>query len=70
MPPLWRWPRAAVRGVPQNGGLPTPDEEFTIAMVTHEAPGDTFWDKIRNGAEQAAADHGITLELLQQPGRR
>ena len=36
-------------------------EEFTIAMVTHEAPGDTFWDKIRNGAEQAAEDHGITL---------
>ena len=35
--------------------------EFTIAMVTHEAPGDTFWDKIRNGAEQAAEDHGITL---------
>ncbi|SFK38247.1 substrate-binding domain-containing protein [Geodermatophilus ruber] len=36
-------------------------EEFTIAMVTHEAPGDTFWDKIRAGAEQAASDHGITL---------
>ena len=36
-------------------------EEFTIAMVTHEAPGDTFWDKIRNGAEAAAANHNITL---------
>jgi len=36
-------------------------QEFTIAMVTHEAPGDTFWDKIRNGAEQAAKDHNITL---------
>lgn len=36
-------------------------QDFTIAMVTHEAPGDTFWDKIRSGAEQAAADHGITL---------
>jgi simple sugar transport system substrate-binding protein len=36
-------------------------QDFTIAMVTHEAPGDTFWDKIRNGAEQAAKDHGITL---------
>jgi simple sugar transport system substrate-binding protein len=23
-------------------------------MVTHETPGDTFWDKIRAGAEQAA----------------
>jgi simple sugar transport system substrate-binding protein len=36
-------------------------QDFTIAMVTHEAPGDTFWDKIRNGAEQAAKDHGVTL---------
>jgi len=36
-------------------------KDLTIAMVTHEAPGDTFWDKIRNGAEQAAKDHGITL---------
>ncbi|MCV2490267.1 substrate-binding domain-containing protein [Geodermatophilus sp. YIM 151500] len=36
-------------------------EEYTIAMVTHEAPGDTFWDKIRAGAEAAAANHGITL---------
>ena len=22
----------------------------TIAMITHETPGDTFWDKIRSGA--------------------
>ena len=36
-------------------------EEFTIAMVTHEAPGDTFWDKIRAGAEAAAANHNISL---------
>jgi simple sugar transport system substrate-binding protein len=36
-------------------------QDFTIAMVTHEAPGDTFWDKIRNGAEAAAETHGITL---------
>jgi simple sugar transport system substrate-binding protein len=47
-------------GGAQDSG-PGGGEEFTIAMVTHEAPGDTFWDKIRNGAEQAAEDHGITL---------
>ena len=34
---------------------------YTIAMVTHEAPGDSFWDKIRAGAEQAAANSGIEL---------
>jgi simple sugar transport system substrate-binding protein len=42
-------------------------EEFTIAMVTHEAPGDTFWDKIRSGAEQAASDHNITLNYSNDP---
>ena len=34
---------------------------YRIAMVTHEAPGDSFWDKIRAGAEQAAANSGIDL---------
>ena len=24
--------------------------QLTIAMVTHEAPGDSFWDKVRAGA--------------------
>ncbi len=45
----------------EGGGGAAAGEEFTIAMVTHEAPGDTFWDKIRAGAEAAAANHGITL---------
>ena len=34
---------------------------LTIAMITHEAPGDTFWDKIRAGAEAAAERHGVDL---------
>src|SRR5688500_11422414 len=46
-------------GGAQNEGVDA-SQEYTIAMVTHEAPGDTFWDKIRNGAEQAAEDHGIS----------
>jgi simple sugar transport system substrate-binding protein len=45
----------------EGGGAAAGGEEYTIAMVTHEAPGDTFWDKIRNGAEAAAANHNITL---------
>jgi simple sugar transport system substrate-binding protein len=36
-------------------------ERFTVAMVTHEQPGDTFWDRIRAGAEDAAAAHNIEL---------
>jgi simple sugar transport system substrate-binding protein len=49
------------QGGAQNEAAPGGGEEFTIAMVTHEAPGDTFWDKIRAGAEAAAANLGITL---------
>ncbi|UAK36767.1 sugar ABC transporter substrate-binding protein [Gordonia bronchialis] len=34
---------------------------FTVAMVTHGPPGDTFWDLIRKGAETAAAKDNIDL---------
>ncbi|MCO1659251.1 substrate-binding domain-containing protein [Pseudonocardia sp. S2-4] len=36
-------------------------EQYTIAMVTHEQAGDTFWDRIRAGAEDAAAAHNVEL---------
>src|SRR6476646_4629233 len=42
------------------GGVNTP--RVTIAMVTHEAPGDTFWDLIRKGAEAAADKDNIELK--------
>ena len=31
-------------------------------MITHEQAGDTFWDKIRAGAETSAKQHGIDLK--------
>jgi ABC-type sugar transport system substrate-binding protein len=37
-----------------QGGGGDGDSGYTFQMVTHETPGDTFWDKIRAGAEQAA----------------
>lgn len=40
---------------------------YTIAMVTHETPGDAFWDKVRAGAEQAAKDTGSTLKYSNDP---
>ena len=45
-----------------GGGVPAGGKAYTIAMVTHEQAGDTFWDKIRAGAEASAASHGITLK--------
>lgn len=43
-----------------GGTVDTP--RMTIAMVTHEAPGDTFWDLIRKGAEAAAQKDNIELK--------
>ncbi len=40
---------------------------MTIAMVTHETPGDTFWDKIRAGAQAAAAKDNIELKYSNDP---
>jgi simple sugar transport system substrate-binding protein len=37
-------------------------EQYTIAMVTHEAPGDSFWDKVRAGAQQAAKELNVDLK--------
>ncbi|SOE53504.1 monosaccharide ABC transporter substrate-binding protein, CUT2 family [Streptomyces sp. OV198] len=34
---------------------------MTVAMITHAAPGDTFWDTIRKGAEAAAAKDNVKL---------
>jgi simple sugar transport system substrate-binding protein len=40
---------------------------YTIAFITHETPGDTFWDKIKAGAQQAAKNEGITLKYSNDP---
>src|SRR4051794_27612072 len=43
------------------------DSGYTFAMVTHESPGDTFWDRIKAGANQAAKDTGSTLKYSADP---
>ena len=40
---------------------------LTIAMITHETPGDTYWDIIRAGAKAAAAKHNVTLKYSSDP---
>lgn len=46
-----------------SAGTPT----MTVAMVTHAAPGDTFWDLVRKGAEAAAKKDNINLEYSSDP---
>jgi simple sugar transport system substrate-binding protein len=60
-----------------GGGAPKTDDTssgggggnsgYTFAMITHETPGDTFWDRIKAGANQAAKDTGSTLKYSADP---
>jgi simple sugar transport system substrate-binding protein len=45
-----------------GGGTGGNGTNYTIQMITHEQAGDTFWDKIRAGAEDAARNTGMTLQ--------
>jgi simple sugar transport system substrate-binding protein len=46
-----------------NAGAP----HVTIALITHQEPGDTFWDLVRRGAEAAAAKDGVDLQYSHDP---
>jgi simple sugar transport system substrate-binding protein len=50
---------------PAAGHANTP--HYTIAMITHAAPGDTFWDIIRHGALAAAAKDNVTVNYSADP---
>ncbi len=53
--------KAAQQGAAVSAGqASTP--HYTFAMITHAAPGDTFWDIIRAGATAAAAKDNVTLK--------
>ncbi|MFC5939586.1 substrate-binding domain-containing protein [Corynebacterium choanae] len=69
-----------VAGCSANGGAPRDSTEntsaaggsvdtprLTVAMVSHGAPGDTFWDLVRKGAEDAARAHNIELKYSSDP---
>ncbi|WP_412730947.1 sugar ABC transporter substrate-binding protein [Corynebacterium argentoratense] len=54
---------AASGGV--GGGVDT--DRAVVAMVSHGAPGDTFWDLVRKGAEDAAKKDNIELRYSSDP---
>ncbi|SNR40709.1 monosaccharide ABC transporter substrate-binding protein, CUT2 family [Haloechinothrix alba] len=41
--------------------------ELDVALITHAVPGDTFWDIVRAGAEDAAAKSNINLQYHGDP---
>jgi simple sugar transport system substrate-binding protein len=40
---------------------------FRIDVITHGAPGDSFWDVVKSGAVQAGKDEGLDLHYQSDP---
>jgi len=53
----------ACSGTGQDEG---PEETSSLdlhyAIITHGAPGDAFWDRVKSGAERAGDDYGVEVE--------
>ncbi|MFC0624397.1 sugar ABC transporter substrate-binding protein [Kribbella deserti] len=50
-----------------GGGNVANTPRMKIAFITHAAPGDTFWDLVRKGAEAAAAKDNVELQYSGDP---
>ena len=57
--------QATDQGATAAGNAGTP--KMTVAFITHAAPGDTFWDLVRKGAEAAARKDNIELQYQSDP---
>lgn len=44
-----------------------PAPRVAVALVTHQPPGDTFWDLVRRGAQEAADKNDIELRYFHDP---
>lgn len=59
--------REPVASGAEGGGQVASTDRMKIAVITHAPPGDTFWDIIRKGAEEAAAKDNVELQYLGDP---
>ncbi|MCJ8505940.1 substrate-binding domain-containing protein [Kocuria flava] len=59
--------RTEAQGGGEGGGEVASTERMKVAMVTHAVPGDTFWDRIRAGAEEAAAKDNVEFLYASDP---
>ena len=54
--------RALEQQAAAGGHANTP--RMTVALITHSGPGDTFWDQVRKGAQDAADKDNVELQYL------
>ena len=50
-----------------GGGVVAATDRIKIALITHSGAGDTFWDIVRKGAEEAAGKDNVELQYLSDP---
>lgn len=53
-----------------SGGSSSADgagQKYTYALITHGAPGNAFWDRIKSGGQQAADDLGVKVDYSSDP---
>ena len=46
-----------------GGGADAQERDLTFSVVVHDEPAGTFWGVVTNGAEQAAADLGVSVNV-------
>lgn len=51
----------------KDSGASTDTKDLTYAVITHAAPGDAFWDRVKSGAERAGKDYGVKVEYSSDP---
>ncbi|GII03370.1 sugar ABC transporter substrate-binding protein [Planobispora takensis] len=52
---------AQTAGSPTSAAAEPPPGGGTFAVITHAASGDAFWDVVKNGAEAAGKQYGVTV---------
>lgn len=50
-----------------DAGQAATTPRIKVALITHAAPGDTFWDIVRKGAEEAAKKDNVELLYTSDP---
>ncbi|NUW38809.1 sugar ABC transporter substrate-binding protein [Nonomuraea rhodomycinica] len=52
---------AGAQSAPASGSAPPAASGGTFAVITHASAGDAFWDVVKNGAEAAGKQYGVTV---------
>ncbi len=50
-----------------SSGAPAASSDIRIDVITHGAPGDSFWDVVKAGATQAGKDEGVDFHYQSDP---